>query len=203
MSFNDFFQQLWLYFLPHAKQVLLTALLIFVYFSLTRFILPKVEASVAKSRLRAEAGIKAAHAIRIVGGILVLALLLLIWGVDFHGLLLLSTSLLTLTGVALFATWSLLSNITAYFVLLFHVSFRRGNFIRIVDADNFIEGYIAEIGVFNTRLITEDREVIVYPNNVLIVRPVLVNPRDRLGKIGKITNSDKPIVDKELSDTAV
>lgn len=189
MNLVDLFNEIWLYFQPHMKQFLFSLLIVFIYFSVNRFILPKVEATVAKSRLRAEAGIKATHAIRILGLIVVAVLLLLIWGVDFNGLLLLSTSLLTLTGVALFASWSLLSNITAYFVLLFHVSFRRGNFIRIIDADNYIEGYIAEIGVFNTRLITEDRETVVYPNNVLIVRPVIVNPRDRLTKVGKIVET--------------
>ncbi|MGB1582031.1 MAG: mechanosensitive ion channel domain-containing protein, partial [Nevskiales bacterium] len=78
-------------------------------------------------------------------------------------------------------------NITAYVVLLLHKSYRRGNFVRVIDFDNYIEGYIAEVNVFNTRLITEAREVIIYPNNLLISRPTIINPRSRLQGVGKIT----------------
>ena len=111
---------------------------------------------------------------------------MLIWGFDFSGLLLFTTSIVTVVGIALFASWSILSNITAYFVLLLHQSYRRGNFIRVIDADNYIEGYISEMNAFNTRLITEAREVIIYPNNLLLSRPTIINPKSRFEGIGKI-----------------
>jgi len=93
---------------------------------------------------------------------------------------------LTLLGVALFASWSLLSNVTAYFVLMLHPAFRRGTFIRIIDADNYVEGYVADLNLFSARLITENREVALYPNNLILGRPCLINPRDRLGGVGKL-----------------
>ena len=105
-------------------------------------------------------------------------------------LLVISTSLITLTGVAFFASWSLLTNITAYFLLLFQMSFRRGNFIRVLDADNYVEGFITEINLFNTKLITEDREIIVYPNNLILTRPSIINPRAKWKTVGKFT--DRP-----------
>jgi hypothetical protein len=37
-------------------------------------------------------------------------------------------------------------------------------------------------------LVTENREVIVYPNNLLLGRPALINPRDRLYGVGKLPN---------------
>ncbi|MEO7781150.1 MAG: mechanosensitive ion channel domain-containing protein, partial [Candidatus Nitrotoga sp.] len=89
-------------------------------------------------------------------------------------------------GVALFASWSLLSNVTAYFILLSQPSFQRGNYIRIIDVDNSVEGYIAELNLFSTKLLTENREIIVYPNNLLLVRPTVVNPKNRLSGIGKL-----------------
>lgn len=124
--------------------------------------------------------------IRIITGLLVVAALGFIWGIDVEGVWLLTTSVLTLTGVALFAQWSILSNVTAYFVLLTQDGFKRGNFVRVVEMDNFIEGTIADIGPFQTRLITDDRAVLLIPNNALLARAVFLNPRERLGIVGKL-----------------
>lgn len=159
------------------------------YVVITRLALPRIEKSVGRNNLKTEATQKAYHTVRLLIAILALAIMLVVWGVDFSGLLVVSTSLITLLGVALFANWSLLSNITSYFVLLFHNSFRRGNFIRILDADNYIEGFIAEVNLFNTKLITEDREIIVYPNNLILTRPTIINPRARWETMGKVQDN--------------
>ncbi|MDM7861733.1 mechanosensitive ion channel [Alteromonas sp. ASW11-36] len=169
-----------------------SGVLLLGYVILTRLALPHVERKVIHSKLKSEAAAKASYMTRLIIGILTLATVLIVWGIDFSGLLLISTSLLTLTGVALFASWSLLSNVTSYFVLLFQPSFRRGNFIRIIDGDNYIQGYIADVNLFSAKLITESREEIVYPNNLLLTRPTIVNPRDRDNSIGK-TASAAPV----------
>lgn len=177
--------------------------LVFVlfYMLVTRLALPRIEKLVSRSKLRAETTQKAHNTVRLIFGILTLAVLLIVWGVDFSGLLLLSTSLITLTGVAMFANWSILSNITSYFILLFHPTFQRGNFVRIMEMDNYMEGYIADINLFNVKLITEDREVIVYPNNLVLTRPTIVNPRSRWRVIGKIADRDLEPVDSEEEGT--
>jgi small-conductance mechanosensitive channel len=172
----------------HLYSLIWTGVMLVIYLLVTKITLPMIEKKVDQSNFKSEEVIKAYHMIRLVAGILTLAVILIIWGVDFSGLLVLSTSLITLTGVALFASWSLLSNITCYFLILFHTSFRRGNLIRILDADNYVEGYISEVGLFNTKLLTEQREVIVYPNNLVLNRPTIVNPRDRWNTIGKTTD---------------
>ena len=50
-----------------------------------------------------------------------------------------------------------------------------------------VDSYISEINLFNTKLITEDKEVIVYPNIQLMSNPALINPRTRYKVIGKIS----------------
>lgn len=174
---------------PYELQTIWSIVVISLYIVITRLTLPKIEKSVNRSRFKSESTDKAYHTVRLVSALVVVVALLLIWGIDFSGVLILSTSLLTLTGVALFANWSLLSNITSYMVLLFHSSYRRGVFLRIIDGDNYIEGYIADIGLFSAKLITEDREVVIYPNNLLVTRPTLINPRTRLNGLGKISGS--------------
>ena len=77
--------------------------------------------------------------------------------------------------------------------MLFHNSFRRGNFVRVIDIDNYIEGYISEVNLFNTKLITEDREVVIFPNNLLLTRPTIINPRNKWQVIGKFSDKIRPI----------
>lgn len=159
---------------------------LFLYFILHGSVIPKLESYVEKGALKNAALTKAINVFRLLYGVVSLAVILFIWGFDFEWLLAVSSGIIALTGVALFANWSILSNITAFFILLGHDSFKRGNFIRIIEADNYVEGIISEINLFNTRLITEHREYIIYPNNLLIARPTVINPKSRFSSIGKI-----------------
>ncbi|WP_026374905.1 mechanosensitive ion channel domain-containing protein [Aestuariibacter salexigens] len=182
---NAWFSSLVLWGETYAVNLAWSLAVLVMHMLITRFALPRIEKGVGQSKLKAPASKKAQHTIRLITSVLTISLLLIVWGIDFGGLLVISTSLITLTGVALFATWSLLSSVTSYFVLLFHTSFRRGNFIRVIDGDNYIEGYIADVNLFNTRLITDDRETVVYPNNLILTRPTIINPRSRWRVIGK------------------
>ncbi len=167
-------------------QILITALVVAAYFVLDRFSTPRIEEGADQGRFKDSMGNHAVIVARSIIALFGTLLLVIVWGVDLGSLLVFATTAMTLLGVALFASWSLLSNITAFFVLLLHPSYRRGNFIRIIDLDNYIEGYISDITLFNTRLVTENREVIVYPNNLMLAKPTLINPRDRLNVVGKI-----------------
>lgn len=187
---SDVFVALSDWFVEYASSVFWSLVILGLYLIITKLALPLVNSKVDSSKLKSEAYNTAQHAIRLIVGLVALAILLLIWGINFSGLLLVSTSLITLTGVALFASWSLLSNITAYFIILFHQSLQRGNFIRIIDGDNYIEGYVADVSLFNTKLITEDREVVLYPNNLVMTRPSIINPRVKWKTVGKTTGND-------------
>ncbi|MFT5716893.1 MAG: small-conductance mechanosensitive channel [Oleiphilaceae bacterium] len=166
--------------------LVLTVIIFIIYLIFRRIAGPRIREQAEQGRLKDDSISKALSAINIILLVTAIAVVCVIWGFDFKGLLTLSASILAVTGVALFAGWSVLSNITSFFILLAHASFRRGNFIRIVDADNYVEGYISEINLFNTKLISEGREVIIYPNNLILARPTLINPRNRLGTMGKL-----------------
>ena len=146
----------------------------------------KIEHSADASHLSNSSASTASTATKYLAVVISIIALLIIWGVDVGSVLLFAGTSLTVFAAAFFATWSILSNVTAYFILLIHPSFKRGNFVRIIDLDNYIEGYIADLTLFNTKLITENREIVIYPNNLLLAKPLLVNPRDRLNGIGKI-----------------
>ena len=172
--------------IEYQSNLIWSLVVLVFYLSVSRKLLPKLETNIEKTKLKSTSAIKGVFAARVLVATLSLSLLLLAWGIDFSGLLVLSTSILTVTGVALFASWSLLSNITAYFILLTNVAYRRGNFVRILDGDNYIEGYIADVGPFSTRLLTTERETLIYPNNLILTRPVLINPKQAWGTMGKV-----------------
>lgn len=182
-SFINSLQQ-WL--LLYKVNVILSLIIVIIYLVLRRLAIPKIQQYVEEGGLKNQVLVRATTAASLFSGIITAAIILFIWGFDFKGLLALSTSLIALVGVALFASWSILSNLTAFFLLLIHQSYRRGNYVRIIDVDNYAEGYISEINLFHTKLITDHREVIIYPNNLLISRPTLINPKQHFSGVGKI-----------------
>jgi len=97
-----------------------------------------------------------------------LIILLSIWGVDQSELAVFIGSLLTVMGVALFAQWSILSNITSGVIIFFNHSVKLDDTISIIDKDFQIEGRISDIGLFFVVLKTKDNEQIDIPNSVFL-----------------------------------
>ncbi|NJB70165.1 small-conductance mechanosensitive channel [Saonia flava] len=95
-----------------------------------------------------------------------------IWKVDFKDLGLLLTSIFTVIGVALFASWSILSNVTAGVILFFSFPFKIGDRIKIHDADIPEEAVIGDIKAFHVYLKKDNGELITYPNNLLLQKGV-------------------------------
>ena len=98
--------------------------------------------------------------------------LILIWGVKTDDLVLTLSSVLTVIGVALFAQWSILSNITSGFIVLFSFPFKIGDTIKIHDKDFPIEGEIISIHTFYTLVKTSEGELVTYPNSLFLQKGV-------------------------------
>ncbi|MCE1154937.1 MAG: mechanosensitive ion channel family protein [Bacteroidales bacterium] len=77
-------------------------------------------------------------------------------------------------GVALFAQWSVLSNVTAGVILFFSPAYRIGNYIRILDKDMPTEAKIEDIFAFYTHLRTRDGELQIFPNNLLLQKAIQI-----------------------------
>lgn len=106
--------------------------------------------------------------------ILALIILIIIWGVQAEDIIIAVSSVATVVGVAMFAQWSILSNITSGIILFFSFPFKIGDVIRIHDKDFPIEAEIEDIGAFHIALKTEDGEMIVYPNNLLFQKGISI-----------------------------
>ncbi len=104
-----------------------------------------------------------------------LVLLLLVWGVDQNDLLLYASSILTILGVAFFAQWSLLSNVTAAVILFVNHPVKIGDHIKIMDKDYPIEGCIHDIGAFFVIIKMETGEKVTLPTSILLQKMVKIN----------------------------
>jgi len=103
--------------------------------------------------------------------------LIAIWGVEGKQLVLVISSLLTIIGVAFFAQWSILSNVTAGIILFFSFPFKIGDRIRIMDKDFPVEAEIEDIKSFYTLLKTAEGEEIAFPNNLLLQKGIVIVPK--------------------------
>jgi small-conductance mechanosensitive channel len=95
-------------------------------------------------------------------------ILLSIWGVDQSELAVFIGSVLTVIGIALFAQWSILSNITSGVIIFFNHSVKLDDTIKVIDKDYEIEGRISDIGLFFVVLKTKENEQVNIPNSVFM-----------------------------------
>lgn len=100
--------------------------------------------------------------------------LILIWGVPIQDIGVVLSSVFAVIGVALFASWSILSNITAGVILFFTFPFKIGDKIRILDKDLHepLECVIEDIRAFYLFLRTSNGELVTYPNNLFLQKAV-------------------------------
>ncbi|MEN9918508.1 MAG: hypothetical protein RL662_944 [Bacteroidota bacterium] len=99
---------------------------------------------------------------------------IIIWGVDPRNLLVALSSIFAVIGVALFAQWSILSNVTAGIIIFFTAPFKVGDYIRILDKDMPFEALVEDILTFYTILRTRDGEEVSYPNSLFLQKGISV-----------------------------
>lgn len=102
----------------------------------------------------------------------VLVIISFIWGVDEKQLLVYISSFLTILGIAFFAQWSLLSNITAGIILYINYPVKIGDSITILEKDNNITGEIRDIGAFFITLKTPEKDLITVPNSIILQKNI-------------------------------
>jgi len=112
--------------------------------------------------------------INILIGIIAIVFLLVIWGVKPQNLVLVLSSVFAVIGVAMFAQWSILSNITSGIILFFAAPFKIGDTIRIHDKDFPIEAEVEDIKGFYIYLKTKDGDFLTYPNSLLLQKGISV-----------------------------
>lgn len=107
------------------------------------------------------------------------------WGYGASQLAVIFSSLFAVIGVAMFAIWSMLSNITAGIILFFSFPYKIGSRIKIHDKDLPVEAVIEDIRAFHLHLRTMEGELITYPNNLILQKAVSLIEREYRPDEGK------------------
>ena len=105
------------------------------------------------------------------------------WGIEIREIGLIFSSVFAVIGVALFAQWSILSNVTAGIILFFSFPYKIGDRIRIQDKDiDYTGNYIIEdIKAYHVHLRKDNGELMTYPNNMMLQKAVsLITTADKL-----------------------
>ncbi|WP_108124866.1 mechanosensitive ion channel domain-containing protein [Saccharospirillum mangrovi] len=97
----------------------------------------------------------------------------LVFGISYGQFVLFLSSFIAVLGVALFAQWSILSNVTASVIIFFQFPFRIGDEIRIVFKDEDLSGVIEEITPFHTLIRRRQGDLLTYPNSLLLQTAVI------------------------------
>ena len=105
----------------------------------------------------------------------------LILGVEHSQVSVFLSSVFAVIGIALFAQWSILSNVTASLIIFFAFPYRVGDNIKILDGDEDISGVIEDISLFHV-MIRKDRDLVTYPNS-LILQKAVIRITDRLSRL--------------------
>lgn len=108
-------------------------------------------------------------------------LLLFIWAVKITSLLVLGTSLIGFLGVALFASWCFLSNITAAVILFLASPYGIGDEVSFTDGGTLREGVIDEMTLFYIYIKDSDSTRVSVPNNMMLQRSVRVHDKPEDG----------------------
>ena len=101
-------------------------------------------------------------------------LIVLVWGVDKKELALFFSSFMAILGIALFAQWSLLSNITASIILFINHPAKIGDKIAVLDKEYPLTGKIRDIGAFFLILKTDEGEIVTIPNSLILSKMIQI-----------------------------
>ena len=109
---------------------------------------------------------------------IVLAILLSgIWGFKQNEIAAFASTILTALGIAFFAQWSLLSNITSSLILFFNHPLKLGDTIKVLDKDCPFEGEITELTYFFVHLKTTSGEIVTIPNAQILQKSIAITPK--------------------------
>ena len=133
--------------------------------------------------------------------IIAIVILTLIWSVNYRDLGVMLSSVFAVIGVALFAQWSILSNITAGVIIFFSFPFKIGNTIRILDKelldpnntdlDKFV---IEDIRAFHLHLRRSNGEILTYPNNLVLQKGVILISTYQQGEFLNTEEEEEQII---------
>lgn len=110
--------------------------------------------------------------------LITIVILAVIWGVDIKDFSVFISSVLAVLGIAFFAQWSILSNLTASAILFFNHPVRIGDRIKVLDKDFDWVGEVKDITSFYLFMRTDRGEDITLPTSLVIQKGIQIMNKD-------------------------
>jgi small-conductance mechanosensitive channel len=142
-----------------------------VAFFVTKTIINNALKNTQLQRARRKIIIKA---IQLLTTIMLLVLIAGIWGLEQNEIAVFASTILTALGIAFFAQWSLLSNITSGIILFFNHPLKLGDNIKILDKEFPVSGEVTELSYFFVHIKTFEGETITIPNSLVLQKSIAI-----------------------------
>jgi small-conductance mechanosensitive channel len=117
-------------------------------------------------------------AVQLLSFLMSIVLVSAIWGLKQNEIAVYVGTILTAIGIAFFAQWSLLSNVTSSLLLFFNHPVKIGDKIKVLDKDCPFEGEVTDLTYFFIHVKTNEGEITTIPNSVLLQKSVSVIDKD-------------------------
>jgi small-conductance mechanosensitive channel len=154
-------------------KIIESAVIIALYFILRKICFKIIDKTLNERFIQKSRGMIIKKAIHFSFLLISITFILIIWGVNQSDLGVFIGSVLTVVGVAFFAQWSILSNITSSVIIFFNHPVKLNDSILILEGKDYvIEGTVTNIGLFFVTLKTPDSEEITLPNNIFIQKSI-------------------------------
>lgn len=168
-------------FFTTYKQELIQTAIVLIIFLVLRFLIQTLFRKIGQ-----KSGINDAR-INLINRYVTVTLLLIvmlieafIFGAEPEDLSLVFSSVFAVIGIALFAIWSILSNITSGVIMFFSFPYKVGDKIQIHDKDFPIEAIIEDIRAFQLHLRMDNGDLVTYPNNLILQKAVTLVKKDAI-----------------------
>jgi small-conductance mechanosensitive channel len=97
-----------------------------------------------------------------------------IWGLRQSEIAVFVSTIITAMGIAFFAQWSLLSNITSSILIFFNHPMKIGDHIKVMDKEFPFEGEITDLSYFFVYVKTSTGELITIPNSLVLQKSISI-----------------------------
>ncbi len=172
---DTFFQQY------HSE--IINTIILFGIFIITNLVIRFLIRRIGKRSNINKVRIKLINRYITVGLLLIVALIeSFILGAEAEDLALVFSSVFAILGIALFAIWSILSNVTSGIIMFFSFPYKVGDKIMIHDKDFPIEAIIEDIRAFQLHLRLDNGDLVTYPNNLILQKAVTLIKKDAFDK---------------------
>ena len=149
----------------YELQIIESLIILGVYILLYFTFKTVINNSLKKTRLERGRRKMAIRSVQLFSTITAIILLTGVWGFKQNEIAIFASSILTALGIAFFAQWSLLSNITSSILIFFNHPVKLGDSIKVLHKDYQFEGEVIELSYFFVHLKTKENQIITIPNS--------------------------------------